>query len=83
MHQMKKSLTNVVPAAPGGGATDPVPLENVDLPVAFRVVIQGVGAHVADLHLVIVPLEVLKLHPGVKATQIKPFLCGFCMWRSL
>lgn len=59
-------LADVVPAASSGGAADPVPLEGVDLPVALRVVRQGVGRHVADFHLVVVPLEVLELHPGVR-----------------
>lgn len=58
-------LTDVVPAASSGGATDPVSLKHADLPVALCVVGQGVRSHVADLHLVVVPLEVFKLHPGV------------------
>lgn len=61
-------LTDEVPAASSGGAADPVSLEHADLPVALRVVGQGVGGHVADLHLVVVLLEVLKLHPEVTNT---------------
>lgn len=61
-------LTDVVPAASSGGAADPVSLKHADLPVALRVVGQVVRGHVADLHLVVVPLEVLKLHPGVTNT---------------
>lgn len=63
-------LTDVVPAASSSGATDPASLEHVDLPVALCAVRQGVRSHVADLHLVVVLLEVLKLHPGVtRVTQ--------------
>lgn len=62
-------LTNVVSTASSSGATDPIALENVDLPVPLCVVIQSIRAHVADLYLVVVPLEVLKLHPGVKITN--------------
>ena len=61
-------LTDVVPATSDGGATDPVSLEHADLPVALCVVGQGVRGHVADLHLVVIPLEVLELHPGLTNT---------------
>lgn len=64
------SLTNVVPAASSGGAAGPSSLELVDLPVALCAVGQGVGGHVADLHPAVVPLEVLKLHPGVQKNTI-------------
>ena len=63
-----RGLTDEVPAASSGGAADPVSLEHVDLPVTLGAVRQGVGGHVADLHLVVVPLEVVKLHPGVTNT---------------
>lgn len=63
------SLTNVVPAASSGGAAGPSSLEHADLPVALCAVGQGVGGHVADLHPAVVPLEVLKLHPGVQKKQ--------------
>lgn len=62
--QSSQDLTDVVPAASSGGAADPVSLKHVDLPVAFGAVRQRVGGHVADLHPVVVPLEVLKLHPA-------------------
>lgn len=62
-------LADVVPAASSGGAADPVALKDVDLPVAFCVIIQGVGGHVANLHLVKIPFEVFKLHPGVQKSN--------------
>ena len=63
---MSKDLTDVVPAASCGGATDPASLKKADLPVALGVVREGVRGHVADLHLVVVCLEVTELHPGSK-----------------
>lgn len=62
------SLTDVVPAASSSGTTDPVSLKHADLPVALCVVGQVIRGHVADLYLVVVSLEVLKLHPGVTNT---------------
>lgn len=56
-------LTYEVPAAACGGATDPVALEHVHLPLPLGVVHQRVRRQVADLYLVVVGLEVLKLHP--------------------
>lgn len=58
-------LTDVVPAASGGGAAAPASLEHVDLPVSLGVVRQVIRGHVADLHAVVVHLKVVKLHPGV------------------
>lgn len=55
--------TNVVPASSCCGATNPLSLEHVDLPAAFRVISQSIRGHVADLHLIVVPLKVLKFHP--------------------
>ena len=59
-------LTNVVPAASGRRASDPVALKHADLPVALGVVSQSIWGHVADFNLVIVGFEVLKLHPEIR-----------------
>lgn len=56
-------LTDEVPASSSSRATNPAALKHVDLPMALRVFCQGVRGHVADLHPVIVGLEVIKLHP--------------------
>ena len=58
-------LTYEVPAATGSGASDPVALEYVDGPLVLGVFSQRVRAQVADLHLVVVGLEVIELHPGL------------------
>lgn len=63
--------TNEVPAASSSGATDPVALKDVYIPEMLRVVTEGVGGHVADLHFVIVSFKVLKFHPGFQKTNIK------------
>lgn len=76
-------LTNVVPAASGGGATAPASLKHVDLPVSLGVVRQVIRGHVADLHAVVVRLKVLKLHPGVtKPSKSLPSAANSNMFRS-
>jgi len=42
--------------------------------VALGAVVQVVRGHVADLHLVVVPLEVAELHPGVVLKDTREFI---------
>lgn len=76
-------LTNVVPAASSSGTPNPVSLKHIDCPLMFCVLSQGVRTHVANLHFVIVPLEVLKFHPGVANSNniVTPKLAQlYCVW---
>lgn len=68
---MTPLFTDEVPAASSCGATNPVSFKHADLPVTLCVVSEGIRGHVTDLHFIIVPLEVLKLHPEDKHAKFQ------------
>lgn len=60
---MVMALTWVIPAAPCGGASPPVPIHLGELPLLVGVAGEGVRRQVADLQARVVPQEVTEGHP--------------------
>ena len=61
---MVTALTWVIPAAPCGGASPPVPVHLGEFPLLVGVTGEGVWGQVTDLQAGVMPQEVTEGHPS-------------------